>query len=286
MIFLLNNWIKVFKFIFFYALIVGLFQYLGSLFCGIDLSRKSIYPETPAQESLMLTFNLLGTVLATWLFSVSVRKHFILKLGLNSPKLRFIVIGFLTGFTVMLFGLAILLLTDQINIKTINFSLNKLLISIYIFAIVALLEEVLIRGYILNILLQNSNKWFALGLSALLFSAMHLFNAHLGYVALINLFLAGILLGLPVIYTGNIWSSVALHFSWNFFQSLVGFNISGKNLYSLITLNEPNANLWNGGLFGYEASVYCIMSQVIAIACYVNYSAKNGGYNYIDTKVL
>ncbi|WP_419801447.1 CPBP family intramembrane glutamic endopeptidase [Mucilaginibacter sp.] len=139
------------------------------------------------------------------------------------------------------------------------------MLSIYIFFVIALTEELLMRGFILIKLLANVDRWPALIFSALIFSALHLFNAHIGAVAILNLFLAGLLLGLPVIYTGNIWYSVALHFSWNFFQSLLGFNVSGKDLYSVIIQYQPSLNIWNGGLFGYEASIYCLISQIIAI---------------------
>lgn len=264
--FLLSNWKKILKFALTYVLIVGLFQFVGSLICGIDLRNKSFHQETSNQEAVMVSFDLFGTVLAIWLFSASTRKGFVSKLGLNMPKAQPLVVGFLTGLIVMISGFTTLLITKQAYVTAVKFHLIELLISIYIFSIIALLEEILIRGYILNTLLQNYNKWIALTISALIFSAMHLFNSNIGVIAILNLFLAGLLLGIPALYTGNIWSSVALHFSWNFFQSLFGFNVSGKDLYSIINLRESQANIWNGGFFGYEASIYCILLQVIVIA--------------------
>ena len=60
-----------------------------------------------------------------------------------------------------------------------------------------------------------------------------------------SLFLAGILLGITYIYTKNLWFPVALHLSWNLFQTLFGFNVSGKDFYSLIEFKIQENNLLN-----------------------------------------
>ena len=60
------------------------------------------------------------------------------------------------------------------------------------------------------------------------------------------LFLAGVLLGVSYVYTKNLWFPVALHFSWNFFEALFGFNVSGQDFYSLIDFNITEKNLLNG----------------------------------------
>ncbi len=263
--FLLQNRKNILKFSLSFLLIVGIFEYLGSLINGTDFKNHSIHTETSSEMVVTISFNLFGTILAIWLLSSSVRKSFKSRLGLYPPQSKSLLIGFMTGFLVMASGLLILLSGHQIYIRSLQFSFYDLLLSIYIFFVIALTEELLMRGFILIKLLANVDRWPALIFSALIFSALHLFNAHIGAVAILNLFLAGLLLGLPVIYTGNIWYSVALHFSWNFFQSLLGFNVSGKDLYSVIIQYQPSLNIWNGGLFGYEASIYCLISQIIAI---------------------
>ncbi len=78
--------------------------------------------------------------------------------------------------------------------------------------------------------------------------------------------MAGLLFGLSYIYTKNLWFPIALHFSWNFFQGTVfGFNVSGKETYSLIITKENSFNIWNGGNFGFEGSILSILFQIFAI---------------------
>ena len=109
------------------------------------------------------------------------------------------------------------------------------------------------------------NKYVALILSSLLFAVMHLANDDINLTGFIGLFFAGLLLGLCYILTKNLWLSIALHFSWNFFQSIFGFNVSGFDSYSLVITSFQNDNDWNGGAFGFEGSLLSIPFQVVAI---------------------
>jgi hypothetical protein len=94
---------------------------------------------------------------------------------------------------------------------------------------------------------------------------MHSANPNRSWVGMINLFLAGILMGLPFIYTKNLMFPIAFHFSWNFFQSLFGFNVSGLDSYSLIEFKISQNTLANGGDFGFEGSVLAILFQVALV---------------------
>jgi hypothetical protein len=86
-------------------------------------------------------------------------------------------------------------------------------------------------------------------------------------LSLIQLFIGGLLLGIPYIITRNLWFSIGLHFSWNFFQGTIfGFNVSGIENYSIIQTKYNTANIWNGGLFGFEGSILCLILQIVAIA--------------------
>lgn len=70
----------------------------------------------------------------------------------------------------------------------------------------AICEEFLFRGLILNGL-RNYGAVISIGVSALLFSLMHMNLQQLPYTIIL-----GIVLGLIVYYTKNIWLSILLHF--------------------------------------------------------------------------
>nr|WP_235817831.1 CPBP family intramembrane glutamic endopeptidase [Formosa haliotis] len=95
------------------------------------------------------------------------------------------------------------------------------------------------------------------------------------WFSFLNLFLAGILLGITYTYTKNLWFPIALHFSWNLFQTLFGFNVSGQDFYSLIEFKITDNNMINGGDFGFEGSIFSVIAQVLAIGAIWFYYNKN-----------
>lgn len=110
------------------------------------------------------------------------------------------------------------------------------------------------------------NKYIALLISSLIFSLLHAANPHFNLIGMLGLFIAGLFFGLSYIYTKNLWFPIALHFSWNFFQGTIfGFNVSGKDTYSVLVTNETISSLWNGSSFGFEGSLLSVLFQILAI---------------------
>lgn len=124
------------------------------------------------------------------------------------------------------------------------------------------------------------NKYVALIVSSILFSLMHGFNPNIDLFSLFNIFLAGILLGLSYIYTKNLWFPIALHLSWNLFQTIFGFNVSGQDSYSLIEFSIYENNLLNGGDFGFEGSILSVISMIITIiGIWIYYNREKTNHN-------
>ena len=95
---------------------------------------------------------------------------------------------------------------------------------------------------------------------------MHGFNPNIDLFGLVSIFIAGIFLGITYIHTKNLWFPIALHFSWNFFQTVLGFNVSGKDIYSVVEFSMKEKTLLNGGNFGFEGSIFSIIAMIITIA--------------------
>jgi membrane protease YdiL (CAAX protease family) len=134
-------------------------------------------------------------------------------------------------------------------------SLFSLLPSLLLLFLVAFVEELVFRGYILNNLLQSLNQKNALLLSALIFAAAHSWNPEFNLTAFVNILLAGLLLGVNYIFSRNLWFGILLHLSWNFVQApVLGFKVSGLELPSLFEQNIKGSILLTGGEFGLEAS--------------------------------
>ena len=250
-----------------YFFVIGIFQLIGFYFAGLHIENYKTIHETTRQLFIISFFSLVGTVVIVWVFRKYIDKKTFASLGFKKSFLaKDIIAGIAFGFIFMLLGFTGLFLTRQINILGIQFRLTDFILSIGVFIFVAVSEELFLRGYILNNLMVSFNKHIALIISSLLFSSLHAFNSDFSLLSFIGLFIAGLLFGLAYVYTRSLWFSIALHFSWNFFQGTIfGFNVSGKNTYSLIVTKDNTINVWNGGNFGFEGSILSIVLQIFAI---------------------
>ena len=262
-----QHWTNVLKFIIPYILIVGLFQVIAIELVGLDSSKLKSIDLNIKIHALLKFIDSLGTALIVWLFVKYVDKRPFKSLGFYNYKiLTDVKIGLILGFVIMFVGFISLLITDNIFIKNFSFSRSDLFYDLLIFIFVSFSEELLVRGYILQNFKASMNENLALILSSAIFALLHFMNPNISLIGFINLFLAGILLGLCYLLTKNLWLPLALHFSWNFFQgSVFGFNVSGNERNSIIEIGYQSENIWNGGGFGFEGSILCVCLQIGAI---------------------
>ena len=175
-------------------------------------------------------------------------------------------------------GFGVSLLAGAIEIAGVVFNPSSLLISFVFFLLVAITEEFALRGFVLERILQGGvNKFWALFLSATLFSLVHIANPNFDFLSFINILLAGILLGSSYIYTRNLCFPIALHWFWNWIQGpVLGYEVSGNKFCDgLLTLYLPEANLINGGAFGFEGSILCTVLMVAGTAVILKMFRKN-----------
>ena len=81
-----------------------------------------------------------------------------------------------------------------------------------------------------------------------------------------NLFLAGLFLGLPFLPTDQLAMPIGIHITWNFFQGNVfGFPVSGtsNNETTFIAVQQSGPDLWTGGAFGPEAGLLGLAAIVV-----------------------
>lgn len=176
--------------------------------------------------------------------------------------------GTLTAILLYLVGFGLSLALDVVQIADWQIDWNSLSASWLFYLLVALTEEIMMRGYVLGRLLHTRmNKFLALFISSVLFALLHIFNPNIAFLPMLNLVLAGMLLGATYLYTRNLWFPIALHLFWNWIQGpVLGYQVSGNNFTtSILTLRLPEGNLINGGEFGFEGSLICTALMVIAI---------------------
>lgn len=190
-------------------------------------------------------------------------------LGMSiSGKMGDIFMGAMVAFLIMGGGFYILLQTGDIKIKGIHFNTFYFTLNLITCILIALAEEILCRGYMLGRLLRTKiNRYLALVIIAAIFMAFHLANNAISTIGLVNLFLAGILLGSTYIFTKNLWFAISLHFLWNFLQGpVLGYSVSGiAPEHPIIKLKRSANIMMNGGNFGFESSLLCTGLMIVFI---------------------
>jgi membrane protease YdiL (CAAX protease family) len=268
-----QGWLRALAFVVAWFVFVIAATLVTGFMVGMAAAKKTDHVQAVRDQMNTPLFSILAlcgiaviSILLTWLF-----RHFIDRRSFNSLGLQWkgsqrdAWIGLSLGPALIGTGSLILWLNGTLRWTDINANGSDLFISIVLFMLVALGEELAFRGYILGSLLESMNKWTALAISSLLFAVAHIDNPHVNIIAVINVVLGGALLGLNYIYTRNLWFAILFHFSWNFFQGpIVGFDVSGGSFESLLHAELTGNPLLTGERFGFEGSI--ISTVVLAIA--------------------
>ncbi|MCK9641694.1 MAG: CPBP family intramembrane metalloprotease, partial [Prolixibacteraceae bacterium] len=247
-------------------------QILAMVALGISMSEKHFHPNT-FKATVFELFMLGGIIAVVAIFRKWVDRDSFKSMGFQLRNFRSeALVGTLLGMVMIATGFLLLLAFHQITWVGTNPDATNMLLSLLLFVEVAFAEELFFRGYILNNLMCSMNRWVALLISSLFFSAVHMGNAHFTSYSFLSIVMAGLLLGLPYIFTKSLWMPIALHFSWNFFQGTIfGFSVSGNAIYSLITQTRTADTIWNGGEFGFEGSLLAVIFLALAIRGFTLY---------------
>jgi len=265
-----QGWLRAIAIFIPWLISYGIFSLLGDyLHRTLGMSRES-------NLLFVQVFGLLGTLLITWVFVRFIDRKPFYTLGFVKKSMgRDLVLGTLAGFVMMALGFYLLVAFGEITIKSVQADYIKIFSGIILFIIVAINEELIFRGYILNNLMDSMPKYWALLASSVLFGILHLGNDNIDAIGFSNIILAGFLLGVSYVYTKSLWFPIALHFSWNYFQGTIfGYAVSGNTTYSLIKQSRPADTIWNGGAFGFEASLTAIVFLLIFTFFIAKYYTK------------
>ena len=270
-------WARITLIIIAYTIFTGLFQILAMLLAGIPLhlpDGKGII--NIQQQAFLSGFGLIPLAIIIYTFRRFLDRKSISTIGFSiKNRISDLGAGFIIALIFMVGGSLILYATNEIGLSSIPFKVSGIIFSFILFVFVALNEEILFRGYILNNLLDSTNKYVALLISALIFSMLHSLNPNFSFIAFINILLAGIILGSTYIFTRNLWFPISLHLFWNFFQGpVMGYSVSGMKIESIFKVNLTGSELINGGQFGFEGSLVCTLLLIPAIALILIYYIK------------
>jgi membrane protease YdiL (CAAX protease family) len=132
----------------------------------------------------------------------------------------------------------------------------------------ALNEELIFRGFPLQLLIDGIGEWPAMIAISALFGVMHLNNPNASLLGAINTIVAGILLSLAYVRTRSLWLPYGIHVGWNIGLGFVfGFPLSGLDIPSLWTTGTAGSETILGGGYGPEGGL--LVTFVFAAAALI-----------------
>lgn len=270
-----KGWLRVLLFIIFYTML----SLFGSTVTGILF----LVLQLPATDSSLFyggtVLIFLISFLSVWVFRKVFDRKTVDSLGFqwkgfaNERS-----IGFVTGLLAITVIASILWIMQLLQWFTATINWDDILLVTFILILVSFSEELVFRGYILNNLMQSMPKMPALLVSAMLFAGFHTLNPGMSLIGFLNIFIAGVLMGINYIFSRNLWFSIFFHFSWNFFQGpVLGFEVSGLDLPVMLEQNLRGSTLLTGGAFGLEAS--WLATFTMCLACILLYTVFQKKYS-------
>lgn len=191
----------------------------------------------------------------------------------RTPELRLqrvlpdAVIGVLTGVVFMAAAVGVLLLVgvyrfDPDHAAAGAFSPVPILATSLG---VAVFEEVLFRGLLFQAVERLGGRWVALVTTTLLFGLAHLLGAGSTIMSAIAVSLeAGVLFGAIFLWRRTLWSVIAVHFTLNAAEELLG--LPGSEGHGLVTISSEGAELLTGGPAGFAESIVAVIVGLVLSA--------------------
>jgi hypothetical protein len=281
-----------------WRLLFGVAVYLlASLGVGLLLSRSGLLGSVGVQGSavrraLSVSLNGVVVVAAVAVAALVLDRRRYADYGFDLDRDWWLDLGFglalgavlMTGVFVVELALGWVVVTGTFVAGPSGF-LSGFALVLVTFLWVGLYEELMLRGYLLTNLAEGLRlSWpveverpVAVGVATLLSSALfgflHAVNPNATLVSSVVIGVAGVMLALGYVLTGDLAIPVGLHVTWNLFQgSVYGFPVSGLGIgTSVVAVEQRGPSVVTGGSFGPEAGLAGLAAMALGSALTVGY---------------
>jgi membrane protease YdiL (CAAX protease family) len=236
---------------------------------------------TQSPEALLvMLFATIAGIVVVVLYCRLIEKRKVATLGLTRKHaLREYLVGLAVGTLMFALVVALGVATGAMTYGGMaGASATLILLLLVAFMIQSMSEELLCRGYFLVSLANRQNLALAVFISSCLFGILHVFNAGVTPLAIVNIILFGLFAGVYMLKRGDIWGIGAVHAAWNFTQgSIFGINVSGLPLSHSVFSFTPveGHSLISGGSFGMEAGLAATAVLIAALTVALLVRAKD-----------
>jgi membrane protease YdiL (CAAX protease family) len=227
-------------------------------------------------------FQLIAFGLLTWLIGRRVQ-------GMSAPELGWVREGGKRGFPAGMIGAAGLAFTALLlavvfggahwlrENGTIVDYVKSVALTTAVLAPAALAEEVAFRGLPLVLLASVFGRGPAILVMSIIFGIAHGLNPEVTPLAIGNVALAGVFLGLTFYAPGGIWTAWGAHLGWNATLAALDAPVSGLPFRIPFIDFDPGTRTWfTGGSFGPEGGVAATIMLCLGCVLLARYVRKDG----------
>ena len=173
-----------------------------------------------------------------------------LDLKIDKQNMYYLLLGFVLGGVIIVVSVLLSWLMGWCKFigfaweyRSVNLIIPATLLLLFARIQPALLEEVIFRGYLFQLLFDRYSVRITILISSLLFGLAHLTSMgnYPWWAAIISAFLAGLLFAQAYLLHKNLWLPIGIHYGWHIFGSLL--NNTGvpvdKSIFIISEISGP-----------------------------------------------
>jgi len=232
----------------------------------------------------VLTMALTLGVTALFLRFVERRPLSTVGLPLRGPWVRGLLVGLLIGAAPVILLVGVLAVSGHASVE-LALPAARDLVRVWLptvvgFALVSSMEELMLRGYGLQLLSEAGGRWFAALVTGAFFGAMHAGNPGANALGIVNTAALAVLLAWLVLRTGSLWIAFGYHSGWNLAGAPVfGMRLSGLDVPSALLSTRLTGPEWvTGGSYGFEGSALIGLIELVVLATAVALAPRLPGH--------
>lgn len=200
------------------------------------------------------------TFIFWWTEKRKLRLHLI-----NNPS-RSSILGIITGLIWLSSSAGILLLTRSVHIEGNN-HISMLWLWILSAFINTVMQEMLVRGYLYQMIKKEYNLAAAVIVSTLLFTFAHGGAFEAGLLPVLNVLTMSLFMTAVLEYTDSLIAPIIIHFLWNSIGAIILGGISLAEDYPhVLNMTFDGNMILSGGIYKIEGSIVVLILNLIMIA--------------------
>jgi membrane protease YdiL (CAAX protease family) len=224
---------------------------LRLVFNGINSSADDLH-----RLALDVVINLIPAIVATVFAARIVDNMPVQAVGIgfhDSWKLNLIAGFSIGGFLLILFVAGAKIFGEFQMDWAPYTDLGRMALTLGILMVAAAFEELIFRGYPMQVLMKGMGPWPAMLIMSSLFGLLHVGNMNSSVLGVFNTIVAGMMLSLAYFKTRSLWFPYGLHLAWNVGTGMVvGFPLSGTGFASIWTAHVNGPSWLLGADYGPE----------------------------------